>query len=397
MRYRAMHITHSAIQMQSSHLSLEMRQQQESLTRWRDGPQGREHLHMAQQNQSLRLETSQHQFRLEQGTPAPHLRNLDQSLPQRMRELMPADPALINRAHGNPASHISAGTAELEADEEMETGIDLKLLLFKRFIERLTGQEIKLFDPAELQRKDKIAPLELPQASRPGDLNDGVLAWGMSYRFEETIIEMERSEFFATGLIHTADGMEIAIDLSLFMSRDYIAQHQLSIDMGTPRLKDPLVINFNGHSAELTQTRYAFDLNADGILNQIHFVGPNSGFLALDHNGDGMINDGSELFGALTGNGFTELEKYDEDGNGWIDAGDAIFDQLLIWSKDEHGNDRLETLAERGIGAIYLGHTDTPFSLKDNQNQLQGQIRSSGIYLHHNGLVGNVQQLDLVV
>ena len=38
-------------------------------------------------------------------------------------------------------------------------------------------------------------------------------------------------------------------------------------------------------------------------------------FLSLDKNSDGIINDGSELFGAASGNGFADLAKYDEDGN----------------------------------------------------------------------------------
>lgn len=383
-----MHISHSAIQFQSSHLSLALSQRLESLSLWRDNPSGREQLQMTQQSQDLRIEASQSAFRLET-IPAPRLLEVDDQLPQRMRALMPADPALINPAPAN--------SEDLADDTTAESGIDIKLLLFKRFIEGLTGQEIKLFDPSELHGKDAPSPVAGSQPTDSSTVTDGVVAWGMSYRFEEVIVEMERTEFSATGLVRTADGMEIEIDLRLFMSRDYLEHRQISIEMGTPRLEDPLVINFNGHSAELTQSRYAFDLNADGVLNEIHFVGPNSGFLALDRNGDGLINDGRELFGALSGNGFADLARYDEDGNGWIDAADSVFERLLIWSKDENGVDRIESLAERGIGAIYLGHTATPFSLKDAQNQLQGQIRSSGIYLSEHGQVGTVQQLDLVV
>jgi hypothetical protein len=49
------------------------------------------------------------------------------------------------------------------------------------------------------------------------------------------------------------------------------------------------------------------------------------------------------------------------------------------------------------VGAIYLGHVTTPFAVKDQANQLQAEVRSSGVYLREDGTAGTVQQLDLVV
>ena len=60
-------------------------------------------------------------------------------------------------------------------------------------------------------------------------------------------------------------------------------------------------------------------------------------FLALDLNGDGRINNGSELFGALSGNGFADLAQYDSDANGWIDENDEIFQRLKVWSGADDG------------------------------------------------------------
>jgi hypothetical protein len=54
-------------------------------------------------------------------------------------------------------------------------------------------------------------------------------------------------------------------------------------------------------------------------------------------------------------------------------------------------------LGKRGVGAIYLGHVATPFDLKDDNNQLLGQVRSSGLYLDEEGKTGTVQQVDLVI
>ncbi len=124
-------------------------------------------------------------------------------------------------------------------------------------------------------------------------------------------------------------------------------------------------------------------------------LGAGSGFLALDKNGDGIINDGSELFGALTGNGFAELAKYDQDGNGWIDEADEIFNKLLIWQKDEQGNDVLRGLGAAGVGAIYLGSANTNFSLNSaTDNHTNAVIRQTGMFLYENGESGTMQQVD---
>jgi hypothetical protein len=109
------------------------------------------------------------------------------------------------------------------------------------------------------------------------------------------------------------------------------------------------------------------------------------------------VNNGSELFGPNTGNGFSELAKYDEDGNNFIDEADSVYDKLRLWTRDANGNEQLVGLGQKGVGAIYLGHLNTPFEIKDNQQQTLGDIVSSSIYLNENGTTGFIQQLDLRV
>ena len=139
-----------------------------------------------------------------------------------------------------------------------------------------------------------------------------------------------------------------------------------------------------------------FDLDADGNEEEISMLESGSGYLAFDKNGDGIINDGSELFGTSNGNGFADLAQYDKDGNGWIDEADEIFDKLRIWVKDADGNDNLMSLSETGVGAIYLGSRDTDFSLNNlSDNHTNGVIRKTGMFLYENGQTGTMQQLDL--
>ncbi|HEC13410.1 MAG TPA: hypothetical protein ENI80_09230 [Acidiferrobacteraceae bacterium] len=282
-----------------------------------------------------------------------------------------------------------------DIDETLSLG-DAKLLLLKAMIEALSGNEIKIFMPSDMQ-PDGVTPMEPPVAEDATTTADGANPeWGMRYRYSETYIETERTQFSATGSIKTADGREISIDLELTMSRRFASQMSINIDAGAA-LKDPLVINFNGTAAQLTQTKFSFDIDADGSDDQIAFVGPNSGLLALDRNGDGTVNDGRELFGALSGDGFADLAAYDDDGNGFIDEADGIYQQLRVWTKDAEGHDQLLTLGEANVGAIYLQSTATPFDIRNSDNELLAVIRASGIYLGEDGRVGSVQQLDLAV
>jgi hypothetical protein len=205
--------------------------------------------------------------------------------------------------------------------------------------------------------------------------------------------------FSASGVIQTADGKTIGFDFSMSMERYYHAESDVSILLENTRPTcDPLVINFSGNAAQLADQRFAFDLNSDGTASeQINFLGSGSGFLAFDRNSDGAINDGSELFGARSGNGFSELAALDSDYNGWIDENDEAFARLSIWIKDYSGTDVLRSLKDVGIGAISLASAASPFSIKDGNNDLQGQVRSGGIYLREDGRVGSIQQIDLTV
>lgn len=213
---------------------------------------------------------------------------------------------------------------------------------------------------------------------------------------EQMYEESESTAFSTTGVVRTADGREISINVDVAMSRKFTQYFKEELQI--PQLVntcDPLVINFDGDVAELSDQKFFFDIDGDGEKDEVSYLGSGSGYLALDKNGDGIINDGNELFGPQTGNGFDDLAKYDADGNGWIDENDPIWSQLKIWCKNEDGTETLYTLAEKGLGAICLQNAATDFALNNAKNQTNGYIRSTGIFLYENGNVGTVQHLDV--
>lgn len=217
------------------------------------------------------------------------------------------------------------------------------------------------------------------------------------YSSEKFHHEEETTSFSAKGVVKTADGRELSIDIGVTMSRSLTEYTKEELKISSyEKVYDPLVINFSGSSAELTEQRFFFDIDMDGREDSLARLGSGSGYLALDKNGDGIINDGSELFGPQSGDGFGELSAYDEDRNGWIDEGDSVWEHLRIWCQNPDGSSTLYRLSDKKVGAVCLQNTKTQFSLKDAKNCELGYLRASGVFLFEDGRAGTVQHLDLV-
>lgn len=217
----------------------------------------------------------------------------------------------------------------------------------------------------------------------------------LNYVQETTVFEQESTSFSTVGTVRTADGREICFNVEVGMSRQFRQTFQEELNMASFTMCDPLVLNLDTDVAALSDQKFFFDIDADGTEDEVSMLEAASGYLALDKNNDGTINDGNELFGTKSGDGFADLQVYDEDGNGWIDENDDIWSKLQIWCKDENGNDRLYRLADKGVGAICLQKSSTDFTLQGAQGQTNGAIRSTGVFLYENGNVGTVQHVDV--
>ena len=297
----------------------------------------------------------------------------------------------------NPEAQGSPDDVSHTEDKVSLSNVDPKYLIIKLLLEKLTGKKIRIVEVSELEGPDSES-LQNLKSSAAASSGNGHVGWGVRYDASETHQESQEVQFNAQGVIKTKDGKDIKFDLHVMLKSDYLSEQNFSFRAGDAKKVDPLVINFNGAASELTDMKFEFDLDADGNNDRIAFVTPGSGFLALDKNGDGTINDGSELFGPVTGNGFEELSAYDKDGNSWIDEGDEIYGKLLVWMKDQEGNDSLVNLKEQDIGALYLGNLESKFDIKNSSNEIQGEVKRFGIYLtESNPTAGVIQQIDLVV
>lgn len=277
---------------------------------------------------------------------------------------------------------------------------ELKQRLVRHIIEMMNdlitgGKNVKRFK----SRADYLTDSTVANQS-----NSRTYQYQTWYRSEQTSItyaEEETTTFDTMGIVKTEDGRELPFSLSLSMSRSFLQQTSASVFESTEVMvmRDPLVINLKTSTASISDQKFLFDIDCDGVRDEISSLGKGSGFLALDKNGDGIINDGSELFGTQSGNGFADLAAYDMDGNGWIDENDSIFSKLKVWTKDSEGKDVLLSLKEADVGAIFLGSVSTGFDMNDAEtNDTNARIQSTGIYLHEStGEAGTVQHVDFAV
>lgn len=131
---------------------------------------------------------------------------------------------------------------------------------------------------------------------------------------------------------------------------------------------DPLILDLDGNGVQTTTVDdgVAFDAFANGAQVQVAWTDGQDGFLVLDRNGDGTINDGSELFGdytpladgSLAKDGFEALRALDSNADGLFDAKDDLFNLVQVWVDADHngvnGAGELYGLVELGIQSIDL-------------------------------------------
>lgn len=155
----------------------------------------------------------------------------------------------------------------------------------------------------------------------------------------------------------------------------------------------PILIDLGGHGYHLTSAEngVVFDLDADGAPDITAWTrdGANA-FLCLDRNHNGKIDDGSELFGnhtplstgAIAPNGYEALAEFDRselggNGDGIVDARDAIWPALRVWSDTNHDGisqaNELRSLAEANVLRI-----DTRYYLARRRDSFGNQFRFRG-------------------
>ena len=122
-------------------------------------------------------------------------------------------------------------------------------------------------------------------------------------------------------------------------------------DQEEPCCNSPILLSLSGARYFLTSVPEGvrFDLRNEGVERQVAWTEPGAdiAFLALDRNRNGRIDSGAELFGDSTRltsgrlalHGFEALRELDDTFDGVLDARDAAWDELLLWTDRNHDGD----------------------------------------------------------
>ena len=169
---------------------------------------------------------------------------------------------------------------------------------------------------------------------------------------------------------------------------------------------DPIVLDLNGNGIQLVEDDgnfgAFFDHDGDGIRTASGWVDPEDGLLVRDINGDGIINDGTELFGdntllndgTLAKSGIQALADLDSNGDGIVDVQDENFNELKVW-QDKNGDgistaDELLTLTEAGISSLNVTNSEMI-----NEAVTGGIIKEQNTFTKMDGSIGTIADVNL--
>ena len=135
----------------------------------------------------------------------------------------------------------------------------------------------------------------------------------------------------------------------------------------------PMALDLDGEGIEtidINKSQIYFDVDNDGFREQTGWISKNEAILAIDKNGNGKIDNQSEMFGSTDSTGFEDLRSIDSNGDGIINSQDADFNKIRLWQDlNENGvteEGELKTLAEAGIQSIYTN--SYKINATDNNN-----------------------------
>ena len=311
------------------------------------------------------------------------------------------DVAVVLNLHESYSNMIQSGRAVYDYEDNLSLEDCLKKILIEILLGQINGDKknISLYPnkKSNVNKDDSLLNTMNPYKKQQTSNNE---LKAIIFNTQEQYYQKQSVDFSSSVKINTPT-QSFDMNLKLSFSQEFYKSQSTQMIIGDKSFIDPLVINYDedvNPFDNISNLHFAFDLDDDGTTEMIPQLKFGAGFLSLDKNENGKIDNGSELFGPNTNNGFAELALYDDDKNNWIDEKDAVFNKLKVWSFDENGNSSLVSLIDRNVGAIYLGDVQSGFKYQSAIDKTDAVQKSNGIFVKEDGSgLGVVNSIDVVV
>jgi hypothetical protein len=296
---------------------------------------------------------------------------------------------------------ISEQQPEKSSEEDVyDRPLTGRVKMMKLILESTFGESITLVR-ADLSSEAKTLEIEeIPRDSSQenSDFSETQIRLGQDSFMSGDRLTVEQWQIHQQELSYNmhgefeVNGKQLSLDYSFYLASEKIKYN--TFETTAAALKDPLIIQFGDQSIGEISGQEKFDINQDNKIDSLPIFSGDVGYLVYDKNANSKADNGSELFGPTSGNGFHELAQLDENNNGFLDKEDSAYQQLYLWQPDKN---TWLSLADAGIEAISTDVIATPYTFYDKDDEVQAQMRNSSFAISDSGRGFGVHQVDVKI
>ena len=329
-------------------------------------------------------------------------------IPEKTSEKIAPDKSNFDQSLSILASSlISSGTRQASPTQNeidnviYEKPLPIKLQLMTLILERFIGRQLDISDFSFFTNNKKINNnFELLNQAFSATNTELIAIDGQSFQqgdilsVEQWTVSKQQLNYQVQGKLNINE-QELSLNYNFALSSERTSYSK--VEMSAVALKDPLIVQFGAQGLGEIKGQKNFKINQDNKIDQLPIFSGDVGYLVYDQNNNQQADNGSELFGPKTGQGFAELALLDSNKNGFIDADDEQFDQLYLWQPSDDNNQAEQWLSLKAakIQAISLTTIQTPYDFYDQQGQIQAQLRLSSFAITDAGEGRGVHQVDV--
>lgn len=288
------------------------------------------------------------------------------------------------------AKAFTTEKTEVDLKKSLQAGDFLNVQIISQMMKRITGQDLQLTLPSELQNQLDGISVQVPQ--QPLATPDNQAA-NSTYQQSASYFEAQITTFSAEGSISTKDGQNVKFSVSLSMSRLFYSQANINAS-GDGGNNEPLQVSFDGLAAELTTTSFNFSIDYKGSVDQVSTdPKPANGETANPLAGQTVSNNTAATI--RHDDAQKPAEQTDDPFGPLFDAVKSIFNALRVWQHHADGSQQLLALGDQSLGAIFLGHITKPLTAEPKTAAVTNVVSNGNFVVPEQAKASTTPQINI--